>query len=79
MCHCRHAEELMKYLKKYYVEKLNDAKQELGEEMPECFGKPLSWYPDELAWQINLTRRFIRRSGMVSNFHKFLVAESEMV
>ena len=36
-------------------------------------------YPNELAWQINLTRRFIRRSGTVSNFHKFLIHESEMV
>ncbi|XP_028410148.1 tRNA (cytosine(34)-C(5))-methyltransferase-like [Dendronephthya gigantea] len=72
-----HAEELLKYLKKYYIEKLNGAKEELGEEL-DCFGKPLTWYPDELAWQINLTRRFIRRSGMVSNFHKFLIHEAEM-
>ncbi|CAB3981634.1 tRNA (cytosine(34)-C(5))-methyltransferase [Paramuricea clavata] len=72
-----HAEELMKYLKKHYVEKLNDVKEEFGEEL-DCVGKPLPWYPDELAWQINLTRRFIRRSGMVSDFHKFLIHESEM-
>ncbi len=39
---CSHAEELMKYLKKHYVEKLNDAKEDLGEEL-DCFGKPLTW------------------------------------
>ena len=37
-----HAEELMKYLKKYYVEKLNDVKEEFGEEL-DCVGKPLAW------------------------------------
>ena len=37
-----HAEELMKYLKKHYIEKLNNAKQELGEEL-DCFGKSLTW------------------------------------
>ena len=32
----------MKYLKKHYVEKLNEAKEDLGEEL-DCFGKPLLW------------------------------------
>lgn len=92
----------MNYLKIHYVNKLNEAKDDLGEDV-DCFGKPLKWYtqsnscnllsriycvflvhvfsryPGELAWQINLTRRFIRRSGVVSNFHKFLIHESEMV
>ncbi|XP_046842938.1 RNA cytosine C(5)-methyltransferase NSUN2-like isoform X2 [Xenia sp. Carnegie-2017] len=72
-----HAKKLMNYLKIHYVNKLNEAKDDLGEDV-DCFGKPLKWYPGELAWQINLTRRFIRRSGVVSNFHKFLIHESEM-
>lgn len=36
-------------------------------------------YPDELAWQINLTKRFIRKSSSMDRFHKFLVHETETV
>ena len=32
----------MKYLKKHYIEKLNDVKEDLGEEI-DCFGKALPW------------------------------------
>ena len=40
---CSHAQELMKYLKKHYVDPLGDIKLDEGEEM-DCFGKPLIWY-----------------------------------
>ena len=39
----------------------------------------LTRYPDELAWQINVTKKFIRKSSCMDKFHNFLVQETEMV
>ena len=36
-------------------------------------------YPDRLAWHIPLTRRFIRKSPLLEQFHQFLVNETELV
>jgi len=40
---------------------------------PEC----LSWYPNRVAWQVNLTRKDIRKSEANVKLHNFLVSESE--
>ncbi|KAJ7381450.1 tRNA (cytosine(34)-C(5))-methyltransferase [Desmophyllum pertusum] len=40
---------------------------------------PITWYPDELAWQINLTKKFIRKSSCMEKFHNFLVHETETI
>lgn len=36
-------------------------------------------YPDELAWQINVDKKFIRHSETVKKLHQFLVQETESV
>ena len=41
--------------------------------VPKC----LEWYPDRMAWQINLTRREIRRVEAYFRLHNFLVSETE--
>ena len=60
-----------------------DAIQEVGEGgkekatrakvQPKC----LSWYPDRMAWQLNLTRRDIRRVEAYFKLHNFLISETE--
>lgn len=40
---------------------------------PEC----LSWYPENLAWQLSLTRKDIRKSEANVKLHNFLVSETE--
>ena len=40
---------------------------------PSC----LKWYPDELAWQLNLTRKDIRREEAYFKLHNFLISETE--
>ena len=40
---------------------------------PSC----LTWYPDELAWQLNLTRKDIRREEAYFKLHNFLISETE--
>jgi hypothetical protein len=36
----------------------------------------LPWYPDQMAYQLNLTRKDIRREELYFKLHNFLVAES---
>ncbi|KAF5301115.1 hypothetical protein FQR65_LT08945 [Abscondita terminalis] len=38
---------------------------------------PLPWYPDNLAWQLTLTRKDIRRSESYFKLHNFLITETE--
>ena len=40
---------------------------------PSC----LTWYPDQLAWQLNLTRKDIRREEAYFKLHNFLISETE--
>ncbi|XP_065095378.1 tRNA (cytosine(34)-C(5))-methyltransferase [Ochlerotatus camptorhynchus] len=48
--------------------------RESGEEVPEpnCLG----WYPNEFAWQLDLSRKDIRRSEALYKLHNFLIAET---
>lgn len=38
----------------------------------------LPWYPNEMAWQLELTRRDIRRSESLYKLHNFLIAETNV-
>ncbi|XP_021918254.1 tRNA (cytosine(34)-C(5))-methyltransferase isoform X2 [Zootermopsis nevadensis] len=44
-----------------------------GQQKPIC----LPWYPDGLAWQLQLTRKDIRRSEAYFRLHNFLISETE--
>ena len=37
----------------------------------------LPWYPDNLAWQLNLSRKDIRKTEANFRLHNFLVSETE--
>jgi len=39
--------------------------------------EPIKWFPTEMAWNSNLSRRFIRRSDLLQKLHRFLVEDSE--
>jgi len=46
----------------------------IGEDgQPQC----LPWYPDNLAWQLNLTRKDIRKNEAYCRLQNFLVSETE--
>ncbi|KAK6323969.1 hypothetical protein J4Q44_G00063080 [Coregonus suidteri] len=34
--------------------------------------QPLSWYPDELVWHTNMSRKILRKSPLLEKFHQFL-------
>lgn len=41
----------------------------------DCCGR----YPDELAWQVDLSRKAVRSEDILNKFHRFLVCETEIV
>ncbi|CAH0552098.1 unnamed protein product [Brassicogethes aeneus] len=49
--------------------------QNENEKPPNIF--PLPWYPNKLAWQLELTRKDIRRCEAYYKLHNFLISETE--
>jgi 16S rRNA C967 or C1407 C5-methylase (RsmB/RsmF family) len=37
----------------------------------------LKWYPNELAWQVNLTRQDVRKNEKFQKFKQFLIDQTE--
>uniref|UniRef100_A0A8D0CB46 tRNA (cytosine(34)-C(5))-methyltransferase n=1 Tax=Salvator merianae TaxID=96440 RepID=A0A8D0CB46_SALMN len=71
-----HAREILHCLKtKYFKELENQVVEGQKIEMPQ----PLSWYPEELAWHTNLSRKVLRKSPQLEKFHHFLVSETECI
>ncbi|CAN6479939.1 unnamed protein product [Victoria cruziana] len=40
--------------------------------------RPLPWYPDKLAWQVNFSRMQLRKNQTLERFHEFLKQENEI-
>ncbi|XP_059343365.1 RNA cytosine C(5)-methyltransferase NSUN2 [Ammospiza nelsoni] len=69
-----HAREILHCLKEKYFRELQDLEVDGQKvEMPQS----LSWYPEELAWHTNLSRKILRKSPQLEKFHQFLVSETE--
>ncbi|KAF6126109.1 NOP2/Sun RNA methyltransferase 2 [Phyllostomus discolor] len=71
-----HAKEILHCLKNKYFKELENLEVDGQKvEVPQ----PLSWYPEELAWHTNLSRKILRKSPQLEKFHQFLVSETESV
>ncbi|KAJ5167176.1 Multisite-specific tRNA:(cytosine-C(5))-methyltransferase [Penicillium canariense] len=70
-----HALAVQERLKDFYIPEITSIKYE-GElvEPP----RPVSWYPDQLAWSMTTPKQVIRRHAPFASFQKFLVAETEV-
>uniref|UniRef100_A0A8C8Z798 tRNA (cytosine(34)-C(5))-methyltransferase n=1 Tax=Prolemur simus TaxID=1328070 RepID=A0A8C8Z798_PROSS len=69
-----HAKEILHCLKNKYFKELEDLEVDGQKvEVPQ----PLRWYPEELAWHTNLSRKILRKSPQLEKFHQFLVSETE--
>ncbi|XP_058450073.1 tRNA (cytosine(34)-C(5))-methyltransferase [Malaya genurostris] len=71
------AHALLKIIKDQFFTEYYRAAAELkdsGEQIQEPLC--LSWYPNELAWQLELSRKDIRRSEPLYKLHNFLIAET---
>ncbi|XP_041040790.1 RNA cytosine C(5)-methyltransferase NSUN2 [Carcharodon carcharias] len=69
-----HAEEILRCLKTKYFQELQDLEVD-GQKIEAP--QRLSWYPSELAWHINISRKMLRKSPVLEKFHQFLVSETE--
>lgn len=69
-----HAKEILHTLKEKYFKDIQDLEVD-GQKVEAP--QPLSWYPDELAWHTNLSRKILRKSPLLEKFHQFLVSETE--
>uniref|UniRef100_A0A8C7XLF4 NOP2/Sun RNA methyltransferase 2 n=1 Tax=Oryzias sinensis TaxID=183150 RepID=A0A8C7XLF4_9TELE len=69
-----HAKEILHCLKDKYFKDLQELDID-GQKIEAP--RPLSWYPDELAWHTNMSRKIIRKSPLLEKFHQFLVSETE--
>ncbi|XP_030065475.1 RNA cytosine C(5)-methyltransferase NSUN2 isoform X2 [Microcaecilia unicolor] len=69
-----HAKEILHCLKNKYFKELQNLEVD-GQKVEAP--QPLSWYPEELAWHTNLSRKIIRKSPELEKFHQFLVSETE--
>uniref|UniRef100_A0A8C6QQ69 tRNA (cytosine(34)-C(5))-methyltransferase n=1 Tax=Nannospalax galili TaxID=1026970 RepID=A0A8C6QQ69_NANGA len=69
-----HAKEILHCLKNKYFKDLEDLEVD-GQKVK--VPEPLSWYPEELAWHTNLSRKILRKSPQLEKFHQFLVSETE--
>ncbi|XP_035286308.1 RNA cytosine C(5)-methyltransferase NSUN2 [Anguilla anguilla] len=69
-----HAKEILHCLKEKYFKEIQDLEIDGQKiEAPQA----LSWYPDELAWHTNMSRKILRKSPLLEKFHQFLVSETE--
>lgn len=73
------AKVLLEIIQGDFFKQILNAKvaDEAGESNSEIL-KPrcLSWYPENLAWQLQLTRKDIRRSEAFFRLHNFLISET---
>lgn len=73
--HKRQSKVLLNVIKTKYFEKILGAQCEDGRPVdpPKC----LQWYPEEMAWQLNFTRKEVRSTPALEKLHSFLVSETE--
>ena len=68
-----HALTVQRRLKDRYIPEITGVKYEDQDVEPP---KPVSWYPDQLAWSMTTPKNVIRRFPPFANFQKFLVSEN---
>ena len=71
----RHALAVQQRLKDHHIPEITSIKYE--DEFVEP-PRPVSWYPDQLAWSMTTPKNVIRRFAPFASFQKFLVAETDV-
>ncbi|KAJ5578416.1 uncharacterized protein N7459_007380 [Penicillium hispanicum] len=70
-----HALAVQERLKDFYILEITSIKYE--DEFVEP-PRPVSWYPDQLAWSMTTPKQVVRRFAPFASFQKFLVAETDV-
>ncbi|THD18734.1 tRNA (Cytosine(34)-C(5))-methyltransferase [Fasciola hepatica] len=73
------SKDLLRYIKESYkadIAKMPFPVDADGKQKPVSF-EPLSWYPDEMAWQLDTDKYVVRKAPELKALHQFLVSEME--
>ncbi|KAJ5901799.1 Methyltransferase (Ncl1) [Penicillium taxi] len=70
-----HALAVQQRLKDFYIPEITSIKYD--DEFVEP-PRPVSWYPDQLAWWMTTPKQVVRRFAPFASFQKFLVAETDV-
>ena len=71
----KYAKEILDIFKERHLKYLHDLQFE-GEHLPQP--KPLAFYPNELAWQVDVAKGIIRKNPQFAKLQRFLVIENEV-
>ncbi|XP_047075452.1 RNA cytosine-C(5)-methyltransferase NSUN2-like isoform X1 [Lolium rigidum] len=71
---CRFLGDICSKLENDFRRSLECEVSEYGED----FISPLTWYPGNLAWRLNFSRKQLRKTEALESFHEFLKHESEV-
>lgn len=71
-----YANEVLNILKEKHFKYLNESLNNESIKNTKEIYHPLSWYPNELGWQVNLTRQDVRKNETYKNFKQFLVDQT---
>lgn len=74
---CTFADEIRSKLKTRYEEFKNEMVQTDEDGERQYPPQPMLWYPDELAWFMNLSKKALKKTPGLEKFHQYLVAETE--
>uniref|UniRef100_A0A453HAK5 SAM-dependent MTase RsmB/NOP-type domain-containing protein n=1 Tax=Aegilops tauschii subsp. strangulata TaxID=200361 RepID=A0A453HAK5_AEGTS len=72
---CRFLKDICSRLENDFRRSLEN---EVSDECGEYALSPLPWYPGNLAWHLNLSRKQLRKNPALESFHEFLKHESEV-
>jgi len=73
------AEEMKKNIRSHFADlKIEDLAKEMDEDDERLKApEPISWYPDDLAWGMRISKKALKKTPALEKFHKYLVAETE--
>ncbi|EKX32561.1 hypothetical protein GUITHDRAFT_82201 [Guillardia theta CCMP2712] len=74
---CTFADEIREQLKSRFTDlHVEDVEMDEDDERLQP-PKLIPWYPQELAWQMSISKKAIKRTAVLERFHKYLIAETE--
>ncbi|CAH8436983.1 unnamed protein product [Schistosoma turkestanicum] len=71
--------ELLRLIKQKYRKDISEMQHYMCDEKGQTDGtfEPLPWYPNEMAWQLNVSKYAVRKTAELRTLQQFLVSETE--
>lgn len=71
--------ELLRLIKQKYRKDISEMQHYMCDEKDQTNGtfESLPWYPNEMAWQLSVSKYAVRKTEELQTLHQFLVSETE--